>query len=149
MSRKKERICTDNQVQCVGAHRLRGALSQRGLLDPIKLTYNQSQPYGWLKLTASASNRLWISMPAVWTLVPVSTVTHNSLHLLSASSITARRSLDFMVQEKTTDADTLTIHLDATPPRLPVPNLQDPIFTPSAFSAATFPICPGLGQAQG
>ena len=32
----------------------KSALSQRGLLDPIKPTYNQSRPDGWLKLTDSA-----------------------------------------------------------------------------------------------
>ena len=57
---------------------IRSALSQRGLLDPIKPAYNQSQPGGRLKLTASAFNRLWISMPAV--LVTVPTVTQNLLH---------------------------------------------------------------------
>jgi len=79
------------------------ALSQRGLLDPIKPGYNQSWPDVRLKLTASAFSRLWISMPAV--LVTVPAVTQNSLHPLSTSSITARHLLDFMVQEKITEAD--------------------------------------------
>ena len=63
---------------------LYGALSQRGLLDPIKPAYNQSWPDGWLKLTASVFNlqpTMWIRMPAV--LVTVSTITQNSLHPLS------------------------------------------------------------------
>ena len=70
----------------------RSALSQRGLLDPIKPTYNQSRR---LELTASTFNRLWISIPAV--LVTVPTVMQNSLHPLSTSSITDRHLLDFMV----------------------------------------------------
>jgi len=37
----------------------------RGSLDPIKPAYNQSQPDGRLKLTASTFDRLWISMPAM------------------------------------------------------------------------------------
>jgi len=53
-------------------------LWKRELLDPIKPAYKQSRPDGWTKLTASAFNRLWISMPAV--LVTVPTVTQNSLH---------------------------------------------------------------------
>ena len=40
-------------------------MSQRGLLDPVKPAYNQSRLNGQLILTASAFNRLWISMPAV------------------------------------------------------------------------------------
>ena len=35
-----------------------GNLSQRGLLDPIKLVYDQRRPDERLKLTASAFNRL-------------------------------------------------------------------------------------------
>ena len=50
------RIHTDNKVHCMGAYPLYGALSQRGLLDPIKPAYNQSWPDGWLKLTASVFN---------------------------------------------------------------------------------------------
>ena len=42
-------------------------------------------------------------MPAV--LVTVPTVTKNSLHPLSTSSIIARHRLDFMVQGKITEAD--------------------------------------------
>jgi len=65
------------------AQTTRSALSQRGLTDPIKPAYNQSQLDGQLKLTASAFSRLWISMPAV--LVTVPTVMQNSLHPLSTS----------------------------------------------------------------
>ena len=35
-----------------------GTLSQQGLLDPIKLAYDQGRPDGRLKLTSSAFNRL-------------------------------------------------------------------------------------------
>ena len=77
------------------------ALSQRGLLDPIKPAYNQSGLYGRLRLTASAFNWLWISMPAVPFTVP--TVMQNSLHPLSTSSVIARHLLDFMVQGKITN----------------------------------------------
>ena len=88
----------------MGAHPLYVALSQRGLLDPIKPAYNQSWLDGRLKLTASASDRLWISMLAV--LVTVPTVVQNSLHPLSTSSIIARHLVDFLVRVKITEADT-------------------------------------------
>jgi len=69
--------------------------------------------------------------PAV--LVAVPTVTQNSLRPLSASSITARHLLDFMVREKITEADAPTIRLGATPSGLSVPHLRHPpIFTPNA-----------------
>jgi len=123
------------------AQATRSALSQRGLTDPIK-PYKQSRPDGQLKLTASAFSRLWISMPAV--LITVPTVMQNSLHPLSTSSITARHLLDFMVQGKITEADALTVHLDATPSGQSVP---PPPSSPYALSAATLPIYPGLGQA--
>jgi len=71
------------------------------------------------KLTASAFNRLWISMPAV--LVTVPTVPQNLLLSLSTSSIIARHLLDYMVQGKITEADTPTIRLDTTPSGLSVP----------------------------
>ena len=50
-------------------HPLCDALSQRGLLDPIKLAYDQCQPDGRLKLTPSAFNRLsqYDSSPGHWT----------------------------------------------------------------------------------
>jgi len=56
--------------------------------------------------------------------------------------------LDFMVQGKTTEADTPTIWLGATPSGL-ISNLHpsSPIFTPDALPAATLPIYPGFGQA--
>ena len=56
--------------------------------------------------------------------------------------------LDFTVQGKISEADTLTIPLGATPSGLindPPPS--SPIFTPDALPAATLPIYPGLGQA--
>jgi len=103
-------------------------------------------PGGWLKLTASDFNRQWISMPTV--LVAVPTVTPNSLHPLSTSSITACHLLDFMVQGKITDAGTLTTRLDATASGPSVPHLHHPhIFMLNVLSAATLPIYPGLGQA--
>jgi len=68
---------------------------------------------------ASTYNRLRISMSAV--LVAVPTVTQNSLlHPLSTSLITARHLLDVMVQAKITEADALTIRLDAIPSGLSV-----------------------------
>jgi len=82
-------------------HRQQG---QQGLLDPIKPAYNQSRTDGRLKPVPLT--RLWISMPAFLLTVP--TDTHNSL-------------LDFMVQGKITEADALTICLDATQSRLLVP----------------------------
>jgi len=80
-------------------------------------------------------------------LVTVATVTQNSLHPLSTSSITARHLLDFTVQGKITDANAPTIHLDATPSRHRCPHLHHPlIFMPNALPAATLPNYPGLGQ---
>ena len=118
------------------AQTARSALSRRGLLDPIKPACKQSQLDGLLKLTVSAFNRLWISMPAPAVLVTVPTVrpTQNSLHPLSASSITAGRLLDFMVRGKITEADAPTIRLGATPSGLSVPHhlRHPPIFTPNA-----------------
>ena len=105
-------------------HPLCGALSQQGLLDPITPAYNQSQPDGQLKLTVSAFNGLWISMPAV--LVTVSTVTQNSLQPLSASSIIAGHFLDFVAQGKITEADAPTTRLDTTHPDFGVPHLHHP-----------------------
>ena len=120
----------------MGAHPLYVALSQRGLLDPIEPAYNQSRR---LKLTASTFSRLWIIMLAV--LVTVPTVSQNSLHPLSTSSITARHLLDFMVEGKITDSDALTICLDATRSGLSVPHLHlSPRFTPNALPVATLPV---------
>ena len=87
-------------------------------------------------------------MPAVLaTVSTVPTVTQNSLHPLSISSITAWHLLGFMVHGKITEADTPKIRLDATPSRLSVIHLHhSPIYTPDALSAATLPLYPGLGQ---
>ena len=83
-------------------------------------------------------------MPALQITVP--TVTQNSLHPLSASSLMACHLLDFMVQGKITEADTSS--LGTTPSGLSVlPPPSSPIFTLNAISAATLPIYPGLGQA--
>jgi len=81
--------------------------------------------------------------------VTVPSVLQNSLHPLSTSSIIARRFLDFMVQGKITEADVLTICLDATLSRLRVPHLHHPsIFMLNALSTAVFLIYPpGLGLA--
>jgi len=89
-------------VHCVGAYPLCGALSLRGLLHPIKPAYNQSWSDGRLRLTASAFNPPWISMPAV--LVTVPTVLHISQHPLWTSTINACHLQDFMVQGKITEA---------------------------------------------
>ena len=70
----------------------KSAFSQRGLLDPIKPAYNQSRVNGWLRLTASASNRLWISMPAPAVRVTVPTV-------LVVISILPRHLLNFLVKQ--------------------------------------------------
>ena len=79
------------------AQTVRSALSQLGLLNPIKPAYNQSQPDGRLKLTASTFNRLWISMLAV---LPYC-YTELTASFIS-SSIIARHLLDFVVQGKIT-----------------------------------------------
>jgi len=118
----RRRISTDNKV-CFEPVRL---------LAPVKPAYNQSQPDSQLKLTASTTSQLWVGIPAV--LVTVPAVMQYSLHPLSTSSITACCLLG-----KTTEADALTIRLDATP--------SIHIFMPNALSAATIRIYPSLGQA--
>ena len=55
---KKKKILHGQQGPLRGSSSPYGALSQRGLLDPIKLAYNQRRPDGRLKLTASVFNRL-------------------------------------------------------------------------------------------
>ena len=92
----------DNTVFCVGVHLLYGALSQRGLLDANQRT--TSRPDGRLKLTASAFNRLWISVhrerwqrqmyrQSVWTppcpdyRCPTFTIPHFTLNALSAANL--------------------------------------------------------------
>jgi len=66
----------------------------------------------------------------------------NFLHYCSPTS-------GFYGAEKITEADALTIHLDSTPSGLSVPPPPlSPIFMPNAFSDATIPIYPGLGQAS-
>ena len=146
-SMRQRRIRTDSKVHCLWAHPVYGASkSWWRLLDPIKPTYNPSRPDVRLKLTAGAFNQLWIWMPAV--LVTIPTFTQNSLPPLLTSSISFRHLLDFMVQVKRTEADAPTICLCATPSGLSVPiPLSPPVFMLNAFSAATLPIYPGLGQA--
>jgi len=52
------------------------------------------------------------------------------------------------MQEKITEADTLTIWLRTTPSGLiSDPPQHPPIFNPDALPAATLPLYPGLGQA--
>jgi len=80
-------------------------------------------------------------MPAVLVTVSDCAIMQNSLHPLSIFSIIARHLLDFMVQEKTTEADAPTICLDATPPP------SSPHFMPNALFAATLPVYPVLGRA--
>ena len=79
------------------AQTVRSALSQLGLLNPIKPAYNQSQPDGRLRLTASTFNRLWISMLAVL----LYCYTELTASFISFSII-ARHLLDFVVQGKVT-----------------------------------------------
>ena len=128
----------------MGAHPLYSALSQQVLLDPIKPAYNQSRPDGRLILTASAFNRLWISILAV---LAVPTVMQNSLNHLSTFSITAHHLLHFMAQGQIAEANAPTACLDAIPHTVGAPPLPSPIFMLNALSAATIPIYPGLGQA--
>ena len=98
------------------AQTTKSALSQRGLLDPTKPAYNQSRPDGQLKLTAITFNDYGSVCWQSW-----------SQYYCYASfinfSIIARHLLDFVVQGKTTEVDTPTVHLDATPSRLSVPPL--------------------------
>jgi len=54
----------------------------------------------------------------------------------------------FMVQGEISEADTPTIQHGTTPSGLISNPPPSPIFTPDVLPAATFPIHPGLGQAQ-
>ena len=117
----RRRIHT-NKVHCLGPHPLYSALSQQVLSDPIKPAYNQSRPDGRLILTASAFNRLWISILAV------PTVMQNSLNHLSTFSITAHHLLHFMAQGQIAEANAPTACLDAIPHRLLEPHLHHPPF---------------------
>ena len=56
--KKKKNVLHGQQGSLHGSSSWYGALRQRGLLDPIKLAYDQRRPDGQLKLTASAFNRL-------------------------------------------------------------------------------------------
>ena len=56
--KKKKKVSHGQQGRLHGSSSPYGTLSQRGLLDPIKLAYDQRRPDGRLKLTASAVNRL-------------------------------------------------------------------------------------------
>ena len=89
MTRKKKD--SYNMVRCMGAHSLYSALNQRGLLDPIKPAYNQSRPDGQLKLTARAFSRLWISMPANWSLYLLLRITRCMLHHEAIDNKTSSR----------------------------------------------------------
>jgi len=79
---QKDKDGQQRHNECISTQTVSSA-GQRGLLDPIKPAYNQSQLDGWLNLTASTHNQLWISMLAV--MVTVSTVTQNLLCPLSTS----------------------------------------------------------------
>ena len=75
-------------------------------------------------------------MPAVLVAVHVPTVMQILLRPVSTSSIINRHLLDFMVQGKITEADALTIRLDAIPSGLFVPPPpSSPHFTLNALSA--------------
>ena len=56
--KEEEEISHRQQGPLRGSSSPYGALSQRGLLHPIKLAYDRRWPDGRLKLTASAFNRL-------------------------------------------------------------------------------------------
>jgi len=53
---KKKKVSHGQQGPLRGSLSPYGTLSQRGLLDPIKLAYDQHRPDGRLKLTARAFN---------------------------------------------------------------------------------------------
>ena len=56
--KKKKKVSHGQQGQLRGSSSSYGALSPRGLLDPIKPAYDQRRPDDRLKLTAGAFNRL-------------------------------------------------------------------------------------------
>jgi len=70
------------------------------------------------------------------------TVTQNSLHTLSTSSIIALRLLHVMMQRKNKGRHTTICMPDYRCPHLHYP----PIFMPNALYAATLPIYSGLGE---
>ena len=117
---KKKKDSHRQQVPLHGSASLYGTLSLRGLLNPIKPAYNQKSAR-WLAQINSQCLWLWISMPAV--LVTVPTVMQN---LLSSG---------FYGAGKITEADALTIHLDATPSGLLVP---PPLSSPHFYAECPF-----------
>jgi len=56
--KKKKKVSHGQQGPLHGSSSSYGTLSQRGLLDPIKLAHDQRRPDGRLRITASAFNRL-------------------------------------------------------------------------------------------
>jgi len=96
----------------------RSALSQRGLLDPIKPAYNQSQLDGWLKLTDSAFN--WQSWSQYLLLCRTRCILYQLPPLLLAIFWILR------LQEKITEADACTPpHLEWT---IGAPTIIPPFF---------------------
>jgi len=95
----------------MGTHTPYGDLSQRGLLDTIKTAHNKSRLDGRLRLTASAFNLLWISMPEVLVTYCYAELTASFIKF----SITACYLLDFMVQGKITEPDATTVGMKAAP----------------------------------
>ena len=55
---KKKKVSHGQQGPLRGSSSPYGTLNQQGLLDPIKLAYDQRRPDGRLRLTASTFNRL-------------------------------------------------------------------------------------------
>jgi len=82
-------------------------------------------------------------------LVTGTSVMQNSLHPLSTFSIIACHLLDFIVQGKITEADTLTVRQDATHMDYHCPHVHHPpiFFTQNALSGTTLPIFPGFEHA--
>jgi len=122
----------------------RGMWDEKVCMRPIMPPYSQSRPDGRLKSTASAFNRLWISMPAV--LVAAPTDMQNSLHHLLTSSISARHLLHFVVVE-----DNRGRRTDNPSGRHPIRTINSPTSIISPLIYVECPFCrnsPNLSLGQ-
>ena len=124
---------------------------QQGLLWASEGCYAQlsqhktSWPHGWLKLTANAFDRLWISMPAVL----VSTYCYTELNCIRHQLPPLLLVIFWILwcRERTRGRRTNNTSGRHRMWTIGVPPTSSPILTQNALSATTLPIYPGLGQA--
>jgi len=128
----------------MGTHTPYGDLSQRGLLDTIKTAYDKSRLDGRLRLTASAFNLLWISMPEVlvtYCYAELSASFIKFLHYCFLSSGFYGAWKDNRTRRNNNRYESHPIWTISAPTSI------TSVFMPNALSATTLTIYPGLGQA--